>query len=129
MLVLALLISIRTLFPVTATGGPIHVLPAAKYTLTVSSGSPIVPPDAVIDYHIGLNLLFNTCLIRQIHSGEKRYEYDLITEKDRINQLAFSRKEGGTEERKEALETIANKLFDKGFSPGGIAEIISTEGD
>ena len=82
-------------------------------------------------------LLFNSAEIAKFTPDEKiRYEYDMTTDRDRLNQLAFSRKEGKAEGReegreeglKEAREAIAKKLSEKGFSPEEIAEIVGPEG-
>ena len=85
-------------------------------------------------------LLFNSAEIAKFTPEEKiRYEYDMTTERDRLNQLAFSRKEGKAEGlkegkakgviegRNEAREAIAKKLSQKGFSPEEITEIIGPE--
>ena len=73
-------------------------------------------------------LLFNSAEIANFTPEEKvKYEYDMTTERDRRNQLAFSYDKGMEKGRKEGLESaqaaIAKKLAEKGFSKEEIAEL------
>ena len=82
-------------------------------------------------------LLFDSAEIAKFTAEEKvKYEYDMTTERDIRNQLAYSREEGREEGLAEGLEKgraegkaeerhlIAQKLKEKGFSDEEVASIL-----
>ena len=86
-------------------------------------------------------LLFDSVEIAKFTAEEKvKYEYDMTTERDIRNQIAYSREEGREEGLAEGLEKgraegraegkaeerrlIARKLKEKGFSDEEVASIL-----
>ena len=82
-------------------------------------------------------LLFDSAEIAKFTAEEKvKYEYDMTTERDIRNQIAYSREEGREEGLAEGLEKglaegkaeerhlIAQKLKEKGFSDEEVASIL-----
>ena len=75
-------------------------------------------------------LLFNSAEIAKFTPEEKiKYEYDMTTERDIRNQIAFGREEGRAEGRAkgraEAIRLVTKALKDKGFSDEDIASILA----
>lgn len=75
-------------------------------------------------------LLFNSAEIAKFTPEEKiKYEYDMTTERDIRNQIAYGREEGRAEGRAkgraEAIRLVTKALKDKGFSDEDIASILA----
>lgn len=79
-------------------------------------------------------LLFNSAEISKFTPEEKiKYEYDMTTERDIRNQIAYGREEGRAEGRAkgraegraEAIRLVTKALKDKGFSDEDIASILA----
>lgn len=79
-------------------------------------------------------LLFNSAEIAKFTPEEKiKYEYDMTTERDIRNQIAYGREEGRAEGRAkgraegraEAIRLVTKALKDKGFSDEDIVSILA----
>ena len=79
-------------------------------------------------------LLINSAEISKFTPEEKiKYEYDMTTERDIRNQIAYGREEGRAEGRAkgraegraEAIRLVTKALKDKGFSDEDIASILA----
>ncbi len=77
--------------------------------------------------------MFSSAEIAKFAPKEKiKYEYDMTTERDIRNQIAYSREEGRNEGRaegraegiEEARRLIMKRLKDKGFSDEEVASIL-----
>lgn len=84
------------------------------------------PPEMAAEI---FELLFNSAEIAKFAPEEKvKYEYDMTTERDIRNQIAYSREEGRaegrTEGRAETIRQITKALQERGFSERDIASII-----
>lgn len=92
------------------------------------------PPEMAAEI---FELLFNSAEIAKFAPEEKvKYEYDMTTERDIRNQIAYSREEGRaegraegiaegrTEGRAETIRQITKALQERGFSEQDIASII-----
>ena len=81
------------------------------------------PPEMAAEI---FELLFDSAEIAKFTAEEKvKYEYDMTTERDIRNQIAYSREEGREEGREEERRLIAKKLKDKGFSDEEVASLLS----
>jgi len=78
-------------------------------------------------------LLFDSAEIAKFTAEEKvKYEYDMTTERDIRNQIAYSREEGlaeglekgRAEGKAEERRLIARRLKEKGFSDEEVASIL-----
>ncbi|MBQ6179827.1 MAG: hypothetical protein IJK32_09965, partial [Bacteroidales bacterium] len=92
------------------------------------------PPEMAAEI---FELLFDSAEIAKFTAEEKvKYEYDMTTERDIRNQIAYSREEGREEGLAEGLEKgraegkaeerrlIAQRLKQKGFSDEEVASIL-----
>ena len=78
-------------------------------------------------------LLFDSAEIAKFTAEEKvKYEYDMTTERDIRNQIAYSREEGlaeglekgRAEGKAEERRLIARRLKEKGFSDEEVASVL-----
>lgn len=117
---------------ITDSSSNLEKLCYALHNMTVLKSRP---PEMAAEI---FELLFNSAEIAKFAPEEKiRYEYDMTTERDIRNQIAYGREEGreqglaeglekGREEGKaEERQLIMKKLKEKGFSDEEIAELCS----